>query len=91
MVVALATYCGNSYVAGDIRVAGRAEGSTPLSKGRCATTPMDASVDSASMREICRDALEKPNKSSEGRCVLEAGHFACYNRGLERFQGIPNS
>src|ERR1700732_707001 len=24
--------CGNSYVAGDIRVAGRAEGSTPLSK-----------------------------------------------------------
>jgi hypothetical protein len=28
----LATCCGNSYVAGDVRVAGRAEGSTPLSK-----------------------------------------------------------
>jgi hypothetical protein len=28
---------------------------------------MNASTYSASMREICRDALEKPNKSSEGQ------------------------
>ena len=46
---------------------------------------MDASTYSASIREICRDALEKSNKSSEGRCVLEASHFAGFNRGLERF------
>jgi hypothetical protein len=51
---------------------------------------MDASTYSASIREICRVALEKPNKSSEGRCVLEAGHFSGFNRGLERFQGIAD-
>jgi hypothetical protein len=39
MVVALATRGGNSYVAGDIRVAGRAEGSTPLSKRSLCDNP----------------------------------------------------
>jgi hypothetical protein len=32
LIVGQTTCCGNSYVAGDIRVAGRAEGSTPFVK-----------------------------------------------------------
>jgi hypothetical protein len=51
---------------------------------------MDGSIYSASMREICRDALEKPNKSSEGRCVLEAGHFSPLDCGPESFRGIAD-
>jgi len=39
MVCRLATCCGNSYVAGDIRVAGRAEGSTPFVKGSLCDNP----------------------------------------------------
>ena len=46
--------------------------------------PMDASVDSASMREICWDVPEKkPNKSIEGKCSALAAKGRQCDRGLE--------